>query len=760
MGRGILLTSNLPQLQNLIKRDPEAYKEEFLQQWNHYNSIRRIFATNPDEQATHFRELVAFISQVSSFWSPGQFFTPTQVATCYPKETAEFPSHLSTLLLENYGTLSPETRKTLVQNLVMLRNKDVITSIELLKSLFPLLPRTTSSTLRSFIRKTILSDIRTANIRSKNHKLNRAVQAMLFGMVERGMDGEVVGDKGKLRASAGPTTDRLAHNGEEAMWAVILTKELWRKGIWTDVKPVSIIALGCFHPVVKVQSASMHFFLGSDEEKEDSDDEADDAPDVRALHHRREINKKTRSGDKKLQKKLNVAKKKKHNKVEPVANFSALQLLNDPQMFGEKLYDILNRYDKRFSLDHKILLMQLLSRVMGSHKLCVLGFYTYIVKYLTHKQLRVPAILVALAQSVHDLTPPDAVTPVIRKLAHEFVHPGVASEVIAAGLNAIREVCRRQPWSMEEDLLGDLVEYRKSRDKAVTSGARGLLQLYREVNPGMLKRRERGKDASMGLASGTQPLAFGHSADAAVDIEGLSLLEDHLQKLRDEENVVLGEDEDNEAAWEGWDVESDSSSDSDSEDWINVDDDDDKDLHISDSEDEDKPKATPVDAEMDVVDPATRISTLATTKILTPADFALLNHLRIQAATKAVEATGGSRAKRKLATLEANKKSIQAGQPEDTFISENDILGPRKKAKADYAERMASVAKGREGREKFGSHKGKKNKDVQSSSTNREKARNKPIMMILGSSAVRGKKKASLREKQQKLRAHINKSKK
>ncbi|KAJ7632313.1 SDA1-domain-containing protein [Roridomyces roridus] len=734
MGRGILLTANLPQLQNLIKRDPEAYKEEFLQQWNHYNSIRRIFATNPDEQATHFRELVAFISQVS---------------TCYPKETSEFPSHLSTLLLEHYGTLSPETRKTLVQNLVMLRNKDVITSIELLKSLFPLLPRTTSSTLRSFIRKTILSDIRTANIKSKNHKLNRAVQAMLFGMVERGMDGEVVGDKGKLRASAGPTTDRAAHNGEEAMWAVILTKELWRKGIWTDAKPVAIIALGCFHPVVKVQSASIHFFLGSDEEKEDSDDEAEEATDVRALHHRREINKKTRSGDKKLQKQLNAAKKKQHNKSEATPNFSGLQLLNDPQTFGEKLYDILNRYDKRFSLDHKILLMQLLARVMGSHKLCVLGFYTYIVKYLTHRQLRVPAILVALAQSVHDLTPPDAVSPVIIKLAHEFVHPGVASEVIAAGLNAIREVCRRQPWAMEEDLLGDLVEYRKSRDKAVTSAARGLLQLYREVNPGLLKRRERGKEASMGMASGVQPLAFGHTADAAVDIEGLSLLEDHLQKLRDEENIVL---EDDEAAWDGWDVDSDSS-DSDTEEWIDVPDDDEE-LHISDSEDEDKPKDKALDP-----DP-TRISTLATTKILTPADFALLNDLRIQAATKAVESTGGSRAKRKLATLEANKKAAQGGQPEDSFISENDILGPRKKAKSDYAERMASIAKGREGREKFGSQKGKKNKETPSSSTNREKARNKPIMMILGSSAVRSKKKASLREKQQKLRAHINKSKK
>jgi protein SDA1 len=114
----------------------------------------------------------------------------------------------------------------------MLRNKNVITSIDLLKSLFPLLPRTTSSILRAFIRKTILSDIRSANIRSKNHKLNRAVQAMLFGMVERGMDGEVQGDKGKLRAMSGPMSDGAANIGEEAAWAVILTKELWRKGIW------------------------------------------------------------------------------------------------------------------------------------------------------------------------------------------------------------------------------------------------------------------------------------------------------------------------------------------------------------------------------------------------------------------------------------------------------------------------------------------------------------------------------------------------
>ncbi|KAI1790715.1 SDA1-domain-containing protein [Ganoderma leucocontextum] len=767
MGRGVLLTSNLPQLQNLIKRDPPAYKEEFLQQWNHYNSIRQIFQINPDENTQHFRELVSFIAQV---------------AQCYPKETVEFPSQISTLLLESYGTLSPDTRKSLVQNLVMLRNKDVITSITLLQTLFPLLPRTTSSSLRAFIRKTILSDIRTANLRSKNHKLNRAVQAMLFGMVERGMDAEVVGDKGKLRAAA--RTSAAGSNGEEAVWAVVLAKELWRKGIWNDAKTVSIIALGCFHPVVKVQSASLHFFLGSDEDKEDSDEDEEDLPDVKSLQHRRGINKKTRSGAKKLEKQIKSIKskrKKKSDSSDP--NFPAIQLLNDPQTFGEKLYDLLNKYDKRLSLDHKILIMQLLSRVMGGHKLCVLGFYTYIMKYLAYHQLRIPSILVALAQSVHEFTPPDALTPVVRKLAQEFVHPGVGSEVIAAGINSIREVCRRQPWAMEDDLLGDLIEYRKSRDKAVTAAARGLLQLFREVNPGMLKRRERGKDASMGMANGSQPLPFGHSVEAAVDIEGLVLLEDHLKKLREEDGVATGdEEEDEEGAWEGWDVESDSSEES-SDGWIGVDSDSDNDLEVSDSEDEaDKTfkkskgkgkKAEDEDsgAEMGENDEEAeetpeevvkRISTLATTKILTPADFALLNDLRITAASEAVERGSRGAAKRKLASLESQKKSLVAsdGNLADAFISENDILGPRKKAKADYAERMASIEKGREGREKYGSLKGKKNKEKPSSSTNREKTRNKPLMMILASGAVRGKKKASLREKQRKLRAHIERAKK
>jgi protein SDA1 len=59
------------------------------------------------------------------------------------------------------------------------------------------------------------------------------------------------------------------------------------------------------------------------------------------------------------------------------------------------------------------------------------------------------------------------------------------------------------------------------------------------------------------------------------------------------------------------------------------------------------------------------------------------------------------------------------------FTSESNILGPHKEAKANYEERIASIARGHEGQETFGSLKGKRKKEAASSSTNREKVPNK-----------------------------------
>ena len=134
MVRGILLTSNLPQLQNLIKRDPINYKEEFLQQWNHYKSIRKIFQVSPDEQqAQRFREVLTFISQVLMVLSGCGLILLNfhlQVSPCYPSETAGLPDEIASLLMESFGMLDADMRKSLISNLIMLRNKEVIESIE------------------------------------------------------------------------------------------------------------------------------------------------------------------------------------------------------------------------------------------------------------------------------------------------------------------------------------------------------------------------------------------------------------------------------------------------------------------------------------------------------------------------------------------------------------------------------------------------------------------------------------------------------
>ena len=50
------LPSNLSQLQNLIKRDPPAYVEEFLQQYNHYKSNVEIFKLQPNKPSKELAE--------------------------------------------------------------------------------------------------------------------------------------------------------------------------------------------------------------------------------------------------------------------------------------------------------------------------------------------------------------------------------------------------------------------------------------------------------------------------------------------------------------------------------------------------------------------------------------------------------------------------------------------------------------------------------------------------------------------------------
>lgn len=611
----------------------------------------------------------------------------------------------------------------------------------LLHTLFPILITTPSKTLRALLFQKILSELRTSNAKSTNHKLNRTMQTVLFNLV---------------------TSDRTS---AKALWAIKLTRELWKRQIWTDAKAVEVMKEASLSDNEKVIVGGVRFFLGGDKEREEMEDEDSDeeAIDVGRIKHQLGINKKTKKKSRMAEKAMAMHKKKEKKKNQPhPLNFSALHLLHDPQGFAESLFSKhLQNTKTKLNLDQRLLVLQLVSRLVGLHKLHVMSLYSYFQKFLTPRQPSVTSFLASLAQASHDLVPPDVLEPLIQKIANEFVSEASAGEVATAGLNAIREICVRQPLAMNETLLQDLVMYKKSKDKGVMMASKGLLSLYRDVGAQMLKKRDRGKDAAMSLRAGDKEQKR-YGQQEAGGIEGLELLEkwkeEERRKKREEKGLDpdAGDDEEDEEEdnWDAWNVEDDEDSD-DSGGWINVESD--GDIDISDSEDEGKDQPSKKakqdeDAkENGAGNQETKISTLATTKILTPADLAKLAELRAQASVDSMMPGSKSR----------NANQAPSRHTDDALTAEEiEGLAALSKGKATREERIAHAREGKPDRDQHKSREAKRKERKQEqgkSTTNKEKARRKNFLMTLGK--ARSKNKRSLVETRAVLKAHHDRQK-
>ncbi|KAL7926443.1 SDA1 domain-containing protein [Trichoderma austrokoningii] len=722
------IDADFASLQYKIRRDPKSYKDDFMKQWGQYESQREIFFMSPTTVAA---------DSVESFHNMIDLIA--HVADCYPEETRTFQDDLKAIVSENHETLHPELREKVVGSLVLLRRKEVIDSAALLTTLFPILVSSRSKSMRAMLFQKILNDLRNSNSKSTNHPLNRTIQAVLYNLV---------------------TADR---SSPRAIWAIKLTRELWKRQIWTDAKPVDIMKEACLADNEKVIVGAVRFFLGGDKEREELEDESSDEEiDLAKVRHQITINKKSKKQNQAYKKAVDKVKRQEKKKSKPhPLNFSALHLLHDAQEFAEQLFTKhLQGAKNKLSLDTKLLILQLVTRLVGLHKLTIVPLYSWFIKYLTPKQQSVTSILASLAQGVHNLVPPDALEPLIQKIANEFVSEASASEVAAVGLNAIREVCSRQSLAMTETLLQDLVQYRKSKDKGVMMAAKGLLSLYREVGAEMLKRRDRGKDATMGISSGTmKQRKFGE--EEVGGIEGLDLLAKWKEEQRERKRAEKGEDgsdDEKDPDADGfnsdeWEVGSEDSSDS--GEWINVehssDEDEpapkkrkggDDDNNNNEEEEEDKENAAAAELQ--------RMTNLATTTILTPADLAKLQELR--AASSIQKAMGGK-----------SRKQQQQNQNQDSHVDDGltaeNIEAPIRLRKLTKEEKVALAKEGKPDREEHKSttaiRKSKKEAAGKSTS-NKEKQRKKNFLMTLGK--AKSKQKRSLVETRKVLRGHVERS--
>ena len=617
----------------------------------------------------------------------------------------------------------------------------------LLNTLFPILISTPSKNLRTLLFQKILSDLRTSNANATNHRLNRTIQSVLFTLV-----------------SSDPESAK-------GLWAVKITRELWKRQIWSDSKAVEIMKEASLADNEKVVVGAVYFFLGGDKEREELEDESSDeeAVDIGRLKHQMGINKKSTKKARAVDHAIATIKKKERKKKQPhPLNFSAFHLLHDPQGFAEALFSKhLQKTKSKLHLEQKLLVLQLVSRLVGLHKLTILSIYSYFLKYLTPRQPSVTSFLASLAQASHSLVPPDVLEPLIQKIANEFVSEAAAAEVASAGLNAIREICARQPLAMNDTLLQDLVMYKKSKDKGVMMAAKGLMGLYREVGADMLKKRDRGKAAAMGLRSGERKdQRFGEEIGG--EIEGIELLEEWKEEERRRKRLEMGlpselesgeeEIEDGNDAGD-WEIEEDSSDDSVG--WIDVDSD--VDINISDSDDD---TPAPKKAKRESPPPGHNKnkentsqhesgarkseSKLATTSILTPADFAKLAELRLAASLNSHLPASSRKqpapAQRRHKDDPLTAEAIEGLASLSKKTTKEEKLALAKNGKPERSEHRSMQARRKEKKEHLGQ-----------STTNREKARKKNFMMTLGK--AKGKQKKSLVERGRVLKAHVERGK-
>lgn len=310
-------------------------------QRRHYESELDIFKMRPTQTSQRFTDLVTFMSHV---------------APCYKDECPRFSLQIMELMENNSANLHPEVRSKLLQALMLLRNREMLNPLDLLKLCFKLFA-IQDKNLRSILSEYIITDIKNINLHKINDKLNRRIQSLLFNIVAE--DATVLARK-----------------------TVYILTELYRRKVWIDSRTVNVLASACCNQSTRVMVAGIKFFLGIEIQMQDDEEEEEEKVGLAAKaaeinYHQHSKKTKARARDVKKQQEhiAKLRREKESKESDAVPLFPAIMLIHDPSSLAEKLFKRVRQSCERFEV--KLLLMNLISRLIGCHQLLLLNFYRY-----------------------------------------------------------------------------------------------------------------------------------------------------------------------------------------------------------------------------------------------------------------------------------------------------------------------------------------------------------------------------------------------
>lgn len=711
--------TNLLKLQNHIKRDPTSYKDEFLQTFHNYESTLQVYLMKPAKPNKQLADLCLFLSHVSH---------------CFPDELKTYPQQLIDLLKKFSTVLCPDMRMSLCQCLTLMRSKNLIEPISLFDTFFSLM-KCQDKNLRKFLYEHMLNDVKKIKLKNKDHKLCSKVQQFVFALTKN-------------------------QHPQIAKYATLLMIDLYKKKIWNDSKSVNVIGTCCFSKTSKVVALALHFFNGKDvEEIEEDESDDDDKKTEGQLLMGLRVGKKSKGRVKKTQKAVKALKKDNKSKKNKggLSQFSALNLIYDPQDFAEKLFKLVESTNEGFEM--KLSILDLVSRLIGIHSLFLLNFHPFLLRFLNPHQREVTRILWFAAISSHDMTPPDTVEPILAAIANNFITERNNSEVITVGINSIREISSRCPLAMTDNLLADLIEYKTYKDKGVSTAAKSLIALFREKNPNMLHKRMRGKPTEATYEELEKTKSYGDvgTTNFIPGAEVVDALNTGAEDDKDVKKLLENGEEWESCSDDEEDVNketqnrgkkrkhSECDSDSDSEDWVNV-----------SGDEDDAGEENPELEKLTLEEKRQKAIQISSEKIFTQEDFKKIRQEQIRkklSDKNFVKSKDKGKMKNFVIDSDSDNEETKAAK-RDNLITMSAITSINKKKKQDKKERMETIMKGREGRDKFGDRK----KESRLGKTNTEKKKSKPMQMV--KHKMNKKFKRSFKDKQISLKKSLLKQKK
>ncbi|ELP88996.1 hypothetical protein EIN_492550 [Entamoeba invadens IP1] len=449
-------------IQKQMKEDPQAYVDDLKQYYEHFKSSFTTMVAQSDLGVTpagttldEMLRLVVFLNNVSAE---------------YKTELAEFPVELVEILKK--CKLPSNAKVTITKALIGLRSKGFLSLDKVLPVLLEMLC-TKDKNVKGITYRFIINDIKN----STNKKGGAKSKAETMRLFEQIIDSNA--------------------NSKIVKKIVEILSELFVKNVMKTQRVVNIIANAIFHLDAKVKVKALEFFLRLDEKQEELDDDTKKdikvaEKDLRVLTKKLGIKKKT--GKLRTMKKdaeENLKKLRKTEILEHQPNWGAIDALYDGNAFCDKLYRDIKGSRNRFEI--RLLELDLMSRIIARKEVVCLPFYTFIVRYLYPRHEHITKLLAFTAQSIHSLIPPDVVEPIVRTILNNFVSDRSRVEAQSLGLNTIRVICERCPLVMNKGMLADLADYKKSHNKAVVSASRSIIELFKTLDPELLRKKDRGK---------------------------------------------------------------------------------------------------------------------------------------------------------------------------------------------------------------------------------------------------------------------------